>query len=257
MIKVLTTDLFASATLAASSTASGFSSANVQAMPISKSWRSSSITSQYLKFDLGSAKEIDLFSIHKNNLTSNATVKLYGHSSDLGNDVADWISTATFNTGNALTFDEIVGTLFLSSAQTLRYWFLELSDASNTDGYLEIGRVFAGKASSTDENFNENFSVEWLDNSRIYESEGGSKYSVQKVRPKIFDITFSDIDSDNVDVIEGWWMTCFKTDPLFIALDSTGEPLSFSRLCQIENDLSWFYGPNNRATTTLRLKELK
>lgn len=256
MIKILDTDVFKDATATAATTETNFSVANVQLMPLGKIWRSTADTAQWLKFDLGSAQAVDLFTFHRNNLTTGATVKLFGHTTDLGNSAAAWAG-ADFSTSNTLTFDEIVAVLFLASTETLQWWFLELEDAANPDTFIEIGRVFGGLSTVPDENFNENFDILWDDNSRVFESEGGSKYSVEKIRPKTFDITFSDIDKANVDIIEAWWENVFMVDPIVVALDNLEEPLSWTRIMQIENPLEWVYGPNNRATTTLRFKELK
>jgi hypothetical protein len=257
LIRVVTTDVFENATTTASTTESGFAASNVNELPLKRLWRSTDDDDEWLKFDLGSAQAVDTFTIHDNNISSSATVRLFGHSTDLGSNPADWLASADFNTGNTLTFDNIVGALYLTTAETHRWWLLEIDDPTNPDTYVEVGRVFGGLSTSPDENFNENFSVTWMDNSRNFESEGGSKYSVEKVRPKVFEISFNDIDAANVDVVEAWWTSVYTVCPLVIALDKDDEPLNWTRIGTLQNDLEWLYGPNERATTTLIFKELK
>lgn len=256
-IKVTTTNAFASATVTASSTGSGFDRDNVKTYPIKRRWRSNSPVDQWLKFDLGSATAISSFSLSFHNLTSSATIKLYGHSSDLGNAATNWDGSASFDSNNTLSRDDEVAVLHISSDQSYRWWFLELDDPTNSDGYIEIGTVFGGDFESPDENFNENFSLNWLDSSRTLDSEGQSRFTVEKERFKVFEITFADMDSANQDTIEGWWKAVYKTAPFLVALDTDSHPAEWTRLVHWDNDLSWVYGPNERATTTLVLKEVR
>lgn len=257
MIKVATNNLFANAISTASSTASGFSAGNVTDLPIKKRWRSTSPSGQWLKFDLGSATAINAFLLSFHNLTVSGTYRLFGHTSDLGSNAATWLASATFNTNNTMNRDQDVLSLFMESSQNLRWWFLEINDPSNSEGYVEAGFVFAGLTNSPDENFNENLQVSWIDTSTVQHSDGQARFTVQKERFKVFDITFTDVDSANQDVIEAWWTATYKTVPFLAALDTDNHAADWSRIVHFDTDLSWGFGANERATAAFSLKELR
>jgi len=94
--------------------------------------------------DLGSAREISALVLFDHNITAAATITLKG------NDTNSWGSPAfseilTWNAGKILHY--------LSSAQTYRYWRIEISDASNPYGYIEIGELFLGSYLELSKNY--------------------------------------------------------------------------------------------------------
>lgn len=258
MIKVTTTSKFADSTVTASSTESGFSVSNVLSLPVQKRWRSTSASNQWLKFDLGSAMDISSFAGIFHNLTSSATIKLYGHSSDLGSSAATWAGSATFNSSNTLSRDFAVIALHIASAQNLRWWFLELDDPTNTNGFIEIGQIFGGAFEEPDENFNENFEPAWIDTSRVLDTEAQSRYTVEKARYKNFNFSLTDFDAANISLVESWWQAVYKTCPFLVAFDTDLHPADWTRLVHWDQDeLKWIYGPYERASTNLNWKELR
>jgi len=257
MIKFIFSDLFERATATAKTTASGFSASNVQDAKPRNVWRSQNVADQWLKFDLGSATAIDSFVIVNNNLSSSASVKLYGHASDLGNNLSDWQSSALFKTNNTLTFDDVVGGLFLSSSETYQWWLLELDDASNSEGFLEVGKVFGGISKSPNNNFNENFTQRDIDVSRSFRVEGMHKYSVSKPIIRGFDITFNDVPTSDKNNFLNWFAEVGKTQPFIVSLDSSNDLVETTRYVTNESDLDIIGQPNTRFTLGMNLLEVK
>ena len=75
---------------------------------------------------------MDSFAIVEHNLTSGATIKIQGNATDAwGGPTID--ETVTWR-------KDIIVHYFTSTA--LRFWRIIISDAANTDGYIEVGRFF-------------------------------------------------------------------------------------------------------------------
>lgn len=245
MIRFLTTNFFDSASITSFSAASGYPNTNVQTKFLAQRYRTAGISTEWLKFDLGSAKLVDLFTFASSNLTSGAVVKLYGHASDLGSTDASW-AAATYSSGAITTFDTRIGVI--SPNNTLRYWFLSIADTGNTNGYIEIGRVFGGDSVSPGVNFNEDFSESEVDPSIQTTTEGRQIYSVVKNKYKTFDFYFSDLDDADVIILRNIWKSVYRTEPLVVSMDSTFEPVELTRYGRFNMEsFSASYTENERA----------
>lgn len=254
MIKFLISNLFDAGTVTAINAADGYPATNVQNRFLKKTWRSTGVSNQWLKFDLGSAQAIADFCMFKNNLTSGATVKIYGHASDLGDLESDWTGTATYEASIA-DFDSI--TVYKSLSQTFQWWLISFTDAGNADGYIEIGRVFGGVGQSPTFNFNEQYSGAEIDPSIQKWTIGGHAYSTERERYSEFSISFLDLPKADQDTLRTIWRTVGKTEPFVVIMDGTTEPVNFTRYCLLTSDFSFQGKPYNRMDIPFSFRELR
>lgn len=253
MIRFLYENIFASATLTSSTETSGYADDNVLDNFPSQKWRSTDRDDQWLKFNLGSAQEVTMFTAIRNNLTSTAVLKLYGHATNLGDNAAAWAG-ATYS--GTLSFDQNVGIVFPNN--TLQWWFLEIDDPSNADNFVEVGLIYGGAYQSPSENFNEDFMEKTCDSSLQNWSEGGHGFSVEKPTWKEFQIQFADIDSDNRTVLKTMWDAVGRREPLVIALDPDLYPVEFTRFGKFMNEALEFQGmAYDRFSTSLYFREVR
>lgn len=96
--------------------------------------RTLAVEDQTITFDLGAARAIDYIVIFNHNFTDSVTVTIQANSSD------SWTTPPVEET---LTISDVMLYEF-SSSETYRYWRLVIDDATNTDGYLEISKVYIG-----------------------------------------------------------------------------------------------------------------
>lgn len=253
MIKFLYDNLFDSATLTKLNETTGYEAVNVQDRFLKKTYRSTGLTEQWLKFDMGSSKTVTLFTAFNNNFTTSAAFKLFGHATDLGNIVGGW-SGASFQR-QFTTWDETVITMTLN--ETHRWWLFTVSDPTNPAGFIEVGRVFGGASVSPDENFSETLSEEILDPSEQLWSVGQHAYSVQRERYTNFNFSFLDIDSGNQEVLRTLWESVYKTEPFVISFDDTDHPLDWTRYGLFTSDMAFSYTANGRANSYLSFRELR
>ena len=155
---------FDSATLSATSEASGFPASNLQEQRRKKTWRSTSLTSQYISIDFGSDMYANCVALINHNLTHNGQFRLTAtdnadYESDLKLDtgwIDAWQTVWGFGEGGfgehgfggvptATEVSELfpgVIRIYYFSTTAARYWRLYFSDDSNPDGYFELGRLF-------------------------------------------------------------------------------------------------------------------
>ena len=92
--------------------------------------------SSIIILDCGSAQKIGTCGIVNHNLQSTATVRIQG--STVSN-----FSTTVYDSGAVTIYNHT--DYFVSFAETeARYWKISISDTTNPDGYIAIGRVFVG-----------------------------------------------------------------------------------------------------------------
>lgn len=168
--------------------------ANVRDARIMKVARIDDDTAAWLKFDFGTATQLKMWAFLHHNLTSAATVRLYGSASDQGNDPAvGWTLVATFTHNNAgggasgVSF--ITAGLVTTGAQaielpprylngiayfdaTYRWWFFHIADAANPDDYIELGRVVGGRYVEPTRFLLANYAADMLDPGEELQLEG-------------------------------------------------------------------------------------
>ena len=83
--------------------------------------------------DLGSKRAVDYCTILGHNFTSGATIKIQGNASNVW--TAPSVDITLTYTANNIYYA-------FSSTQTYRYWRLTVDDASNTDTYLQISKLW-------------------------------------------------------------------------------------------------------------------
>lgn len=129
----------AAASVTSSSAATNYPVSNVQALPIGKSWRSTGKTSEWFEVDLGSAQAINLFGIINHNISASGTVTVNAGSS-AAPDGSQYQLVLTYR-----AIDEFS---LLTATQTWRYWRFTFADATNADGFIRVGYVVIGNATT-------------------------------------------------------------------------------------------------------------
>jgi hypothetical protein len=147
-------------------------------------------------FDLGSARVLRAFALVNHNLSAAATWRvLLGTSAGASNvyagTLAPWLS-ATFEAGLvAAGMEDGVylrnGTpaiIVLPAFYTAQHVTIEISDTGNADGFVQIGRLFAGGGLVPEVNPAHGLQDGWVDKSTKLESENGSEWPTPRRRLK-------------------------------------------------------------------------
>ena len=97
-----------------------------------------------INIDLGSAQEVKVLVIFDHNMTSAATITLKGVEPTIFSESVTWVSGKILH--------------YLSAATTKRYWQLQITDAANTDLYIDIGEIFLGSYMELSKTYSVGFS---------------------------------------------------------------------------------------------------
>jgi hypothetical protein len=146
----LSRKLVEAATITASSEQTTLPATNLIGPTPSKVWRSSGLSGVYVTVDFGAATAVDMVAMVAPNWTSAATWRIYGATSQANLGVSGYDSTSLSPwpvTGKPTEdWNQHAPFKQLGSTQTYRWWRIAITDAANTDGYLEAGALLIGAA---------------------------------------------------------------------------------------------------------------
>jgi len=187
-----------------------FPATHTQQRWFKKPWRSEypadHTTDQYLYCDLGSTKTIKFISVKNHNLraaTGSITVIYYSDafSTIAATDVLTWHA----------------GIMAIRVNRSYRYIALKVSDPSNPDTYLEIGRVWVGGEFVAHYGFTMDRTYAPQDPSVISSSDDGQESSVQRSRYGEWNYVFDAMTAADRLVFAALFLAIGKSMPCFIA----------------------------------------
>lgn len=178
---ILATPVFSDlATLTGSESVGDMTISNLNKRSLKRKYRTLELSSVVINVDLGSVRNVNFFALIAHNLTSSATITVQAGSTDA---VTDYNTGALSGiTGNDAGFEQQSFYKFLMSGQRFRYWRFTISDASNPDNYIQIGRLYLSNAFQP--TINIDYGVSWGFEDRSLISETVSGEVVPLVRPK-------------------------------------------------------------------------
>ena len=189
MIRFCYTNYADSAVVSASSEATALPAANVQSMWRSKPWRSTGCASEWIKFDLGAAKNILAVILTGHNLTSAATVHVQANASDV------WTSPSV---------DVVIpwsarDLVYLWTAnQSYQWWRITFADAANPDGFISLGRAYVGLAPAPERQFSSH-SRQPVDPTVISPSTDGAETFDDKAPYHVYAFSWSNVLPDEIE----------------------------------------------------------
>lgn len=190
---------FDSASVAATSSASGYALSNTTINNKSSVWRSTSLSEQTISGDWGgTAKDISGLALAFSNLIEGSTVrlKLYQEVADTLPSYDSGVRTVWFaydppdgfETIGLISFAFGGGTnfsMFFNEVAVKRFEII-VTSSGNADGYIEIGRVILGKAWSPTYNAEYGAQITPIDLSQISRTVGGDqKVDVRTMHKKM------------------------------------------------------------------------
>lgn len=159
-------------------------------------WQTTGDTSETLVIDFGSPQLITAAITADTNLTPGATISLQGNTSNV------WTSPAY---SYVLTLGD-PASLYLS--QTYQYWRWVFADASNPDGFLQIGHIYLGTHVELTSNYARaawgsaiNRKLRIIENEIETGRRSGRLWSVQRE----FDLVYDVLDATDLAALQSIW----------------------------------------------------
>jgi len=122
-----------------------------------------------INIDLGSAQTVHAAMVRGHNFQSTATVKFQYSDDDFTTVAGSWTFTIQ---DDILAYQSTAGV-------TYRYWRITIQDVDNSDGYVEMGRIFLGPRFEPTRTFLEEMRYDPADPSIVNQSEDGQISSIQ------------------------------------------------------------------------------
>ena len=228
-------DTWDAATITASSETGDMTGSNLVNDFLLRPWRPTGLSSESVVFDLGSAASIDVVSIQGHNLTSGATLVHEAHTADSWA-TPDYSETLTILTdADGVVYPRL--TYFPSSAITKQYHRFVVTDTSNPDGYVQIGRIKAGQYYELDRSMDDRFTIELIDPSEGADEEGRLGYYRVKTPFHRIALNFSLHNETQKKKIEALFRKVGRHTPFVVALDPDSHPSEWSYYVQLKSSL--------------------
>jgi hypothetical protein len=199
-----------------------FPASNLRRYHRSRVWRSATVDSpQRVVFDLRSIEEIDSFALLFNPIrgegvkfSDSAVIRLLASATNV------WSSPAVDVT---LTLDQDyeVITHFFTTAQSYRYWAVEVSDPGNAYGYIEIPKIILSKSTQLSQAPEIGFSDTLEDQSKTDETAYGHRYADLYPTRRSMEFSYSAMTSDDIETLQRIYARVGKVTPIAVALDPT------------------------------------
>jgi len=166
----------------ANSEDSGHPLENIEDYQLTKTYRSAGITSEWVKVDAGTGNTITAtcIAILGHNLTSSATIKIQANATD------SWAAPTIDYT---VTYNSDIMTRYFTSA-SYRYWRYTFADATNSDGYIELGRLFLGTYLQFDDPPKAEMPLQYIDTSTKQFSIKGQVFGDKGIIYKVYNFLF-------------------------------------------------------------------
>lgn len=195
-----------------------FPASNLANFGRTKVWRTTSVTSQSLVIDLKTTESIDTFimlfhPLDGSSLSEGATVTLQGNATD------EWSSPAYSGTPT-LDEDFEIYSLFLSAAQTYRYWRLVITDPSNDLGYIEVGKIILTKATQLSQCPEIGFSYKNDDLSKQSRNDFNQVYVDVKPNVRTFEFNYAVLSMDDFETLQTIYDRVGSSVPICMSLDT-------------------------------------
>jgi hypothetical protein len=182
------------ATITHNSEVATYEAENVQTMALSEKWRTTGDTAEYIDFDLGAAAAITVVAALGTNLTSAATWRIRGATSqgnltsapgyDSDPSAAGVLAWAQTGIGDWV---EPAAIAYIAAAPNYQWWRIDFADAANPDTYIEVGRVYLSAEAGLGQGFSLGAGARWTNPSTITRTPGGQAWINDRESWRVFD----------------------------------------------------------------------
>jgi hypothetical protein len=175
-------------------------------------------TNEAVQIDLLSQESIDTLAIlfdpiTYSQLSSSAVIKFQA------NNTPYWVSPSVDVT---LSYDENknIITYFPSSSLSYRYFRINIVDPQNTDGYVELGKIYLGKKLALTRVLDNGYEYKIKDQSKYISNDYGHEYVdiypiIQELK-----INYNIINYDNIDILENAYRKNRGYIPVIACMDT-------------------------------------
>jgi len=231
-----------------SGTATGFPITNVQEQRLSVRWRSVTPTAQSVIIDFGTAQTIDTAAILGHNISSSASSITVLTASD----------GSTWSTIGTLVHNADAMLVFASA--TNQYFQFSIDDPLNSDGYVEVGRLWLGSYVTISPSSLLDFRVVKRRSDMVTIGKNRQKYASPGVGWRRFEMSFPATGGSILSAIQTMFDTVGNhSSVIFTNFDTeyADYPIVYPVYASIEGDLSFTHDKRQKYAYSIILEENK
>ena len=174
---------------------------NLQSMQPSQKWRTQSLVSIFTIVDIGSEKGFDFIALVGTNATDGATWRIR-----TANTVSALTSSPIYDSSTIVqwpeaslsSLSETPAIHYTSAIVSSAYVRIDITDASNSAGYFEAGRLFIAEGWRPTKNISYNWGLKWEDKSLQYETINGNTITTPRGKYRIVNFSLDFLDEDEM-----------------------------------------------------------
>ena len=222
---------------------------NAQNVSLDKVWRSTGLASETVTIDAGAGETftMDSFAIVGHNLTSGATIDFQMNATDA------WGAPSV---DESVTWRAGIIVHYFTSA-TYRFARIVISDAANTDGYIEVSRFFEGAYLQFDPSSTIEFKIDNIRNDIQIFSDANVAWTREGVSWRTFEYKFPRTAYTMVAKLRTMWDTVGLHKPIiFMNYDDRFTEID-PAYCLIMNNFSESWKAGQKVEYDLRLREVR
>jgi hypothetical protein len=223
-IRFLATNLWDTATVTANSAATGFPVTNIATRLFLEHWRSTGITAEWVKADLGADTVVRAIAIKYSNLAVGDHLNLQAQTAANGDDW-DGDPALTLNVDVTITAAMVTKGLIVynweAAPTACRYFRILMTAHAGT--YIRIGRIYLGTFVEPDRDYDKDFDIRDIDPSGILASATGQKYVNVLPQYKRISLNFSSMSAADMAKMEALRDGLGKHHAFFVELDPASD----------------------------------
>jgi len=205
--RFLWNNLFDDAILDASSEATNYPVENIQNEWPTFAWRATGKASEWVSINLGTTSPgVKALVIKGHNFSAGASIRIQAD---------DDPAYGSLDVELILPVVSETMTCFWTTAQNYRYWRITIADASNTDAYVKIGRIFLGGYFSPTYDVS-SYSMQVDDPSGVGLSVGGQLSASNRTHYKAWNYQFAYVPGSDKTTFESIFTEVGFSKPYFI-----------------------------------------
>lgn len=225
------TSVLDSATVTASSAATGLPPGNVVNSILRKVYATRKTRQEWIKFNCGSATTIQGVYIGNHSFSQGASVVWQGSPGDIWNTppLNVTLTVATDSLGN------VVPRLasYFATAATYQWWRLYIQDINNDASTLDVGRIFAGRVIQPTRNIREGMEVEEIDPSTGPNVIGNQAYMTQRSTYRRLSYSVADLTAGEQYSMATMFANVGPHTPFVMATDPKNRPVHSTMYVQM------------------------
>ena len=199
--------------------------------------RTTGVSAEWWKWDLGMAQTIKYFVFWNHNFTSGATLTLQANSEDSWG-APPYSASVTWRAEKLIHYPD----------QNYKWWRLVVANAGNPDGYLKGGYTYLGSYFEPTYNY-QNKRKELIDPSIVSLSSEGQVAIADRTKYKALVYDFAAVTDSDKSTLEAIWGTLGLGEPWFL-IESSSAP---ENVLYVRNIASWVFEPVKQNISTFSL----